>query len=348
MALLEIRNIVHGYGASAFLNNVSLQLEEGQIGCLMGPSGAGKTTVLACVAGIERPQSGIITINGKTVFGNGTDTPPEKRSVGMVFQDFALFPHLTVAKNIAFGMGGGGEKHTRLDEMLKLCDLEEVKDAYPHEISGGEQQRAALARALANRPRLLLLDEPFSRLDETLRERLAKQVRAIIKSQKLTALMVTHNQYEAFMLADIGGIIQQGAVCQWDDIYNLYHRPQCAFVAEFVGDGALLNGCMTQDGDTDTVLGILRGEKLAGGLLARAGDKVRVLLRPDDIVLDAENGFPAKIHERVFRGPTTLYSLRLAAGESVFSAWPSHLNFAPGDSVQVRAKIKHLVLFPAV
>ena len=154
----------------------------------MGPSGAGKTTVLACVAGIERPQSGVITINGKTVFCNGTDTPPEKRGIGMVFQDFALFPHLTVTKNIAFGMGSGGEKHARLDEMIKLCDLAKVKDAYPHELSGGEQQRAALARALANHPRLLLLDEPFSRLDETLRERLAKQVRAIIKSQKTNGI----------------------------------------------------------------------------------------------------------------------------------------------------------------
>ena len=347
MAFLEVRSIVHSYNRKSFLSDVSLHLEEGQIGCLMGPSGAGKTTVLSCVSGIERPQSGSIIINGETVFAKGKDIPPEKRGVGMVFQDFALFPHLTVSKNVVFGMDGNN-KAVRLQEMLELCDLTAVQNSYPHELSGGEQQRAALARALANRPRLLLLDEPFSRLDETLRERLAKQVRAIIKSRQLTTLMVTHNQHEAFMLADVGGVIQQGALCQWDDIYNLYHRPQCAFVAEFVGDGVLLNGRMTGDGSTDTVLGVLHGEKLAGGLLARAGDSVRVLLRPDDIVLDNKNGMPAEVSERTFRGPTTLYTLRLAEGESVCSAWPSHFNFAPGDSVRVRAQIKHLVLFPAI
>ncbi len=154
----------------------------------------------------------------------------------MVFQDFALFPHLDVAANIRFG----ADNDNTVDEMCELCVLSELHRAYPHELSGGEQQRAALARALAAKPEALLMDEPFSRLDESLRERLAKQVRDILKSRQLTTLFVTHNQHEAFLLADVGGVINQGVVCQWDNIYDLYRRPQCAFVADFVGDGALL------------------------------------------------------------------------------------------------------------
>lgn len=347
MAFLEVNSVDHAYpGRAVGLGGVSLQVEAGQIGCLMGPSGSGKTTVLSCIAGLEPVSAGQIVINGQQMSSADKTVPPEKRKVGMVFQDFALFPHLSVADNIRFGAGDQNGK--AVDEMCELCGLSKLKDVFPHELSGGEQQRAALARALAARPQVLLLDEPFSRLDETLRERLARQVRDILKSRNLTSLFVTHNQHEAFMLADSGGVINQGVVCQWDEIYNLYRRPQCAFVASFVGDGALLRGILADGGKVEMEMGMLSGQSRHGGFLLAPGDAVQVLLRPDDIQL-AENGqgVAAKVEERAFRGPTTLYALRLASGGRVFSQWPSHLNFHPGDEVKVRAQVKDLVLFPA-
>lgn len=345
MALLEVNGINHAYpGKKVGLGGVSLRVESGQIGCLMGPSGAGKSTVLSCIAGLEPISTGEIRIGGRKMSAAGFFVPPEKRKVGMVFQDLALFPHLSIADNIRFG--AGGKNGTVVDEMCELCGLSKLRDSYPHELSGGEQQRAALARALAAGPEVLLMDEPFSRLDETLRERLARQVREILKSRGLTALFVTHNQHEAFLLADSGGVINQGVVCQWDNIYDLYRRPQCAFVAEFVGDGVLLRGTLAAGGAVKMEMGELRGSVCHGGFLLAPGDPVQVLLRPDDIQL-AEDGVPAQVEERAFRGPTTLYALRLASGGRVLSQWPSHLNFHPGDRVAIRAEVKELVLFPA-
>lgn len=349
MALLEVNGIDHAYpGKKVGLGGVSLRVESGQIGCLMGPSGAGKTSVLLCIAGLEPVSAGEICVGGRKLSAAGFNVPPEKRGVGMVFQDLALFPHLSVTDNIRFG--GGDKNGAAADELCELCGLSDLRDAFPHELSGGEQQRAALARALATNPEVLLMDEPFSRLDETLRERLARQVREILKARGLTALFVTHNQNEAFLLADSGGVINQGVVCQWDDIYNLYHRPQCAFVADFVGDGALLRGILMPGGAVEMEMGILRGNGgNYGGFLLAPGDPVQVLLRPDDIQLaaDDEGGIPARVEERAFRGPATLYSLRLASGAKVFSQWPSHFNFHPGDRVGVRAEVRDLVMFPA-
>ena len=344
MSDLEIINIDHAYpNKNVGVSGISLHVPSGKIGCLMGPSGSGKTTILSCIAGLEPVRAGRIVIGGKTVSEPHKTMSPETREVGMVFQDFALFPHLTVAQNIAFG----NKNAAIVDEMCELCDLKQLRNSYPHELSGGEQQRAALARALATKPKILLLDEPFSRLDETLRKRLAKQVGNILKSRRLTALMVTHNQNEAFLLADVGGVINQGVICQWDDIYNLYHRPQCAFVAGFVGDGVLLRGKLIKKDTVETEMGTLIDDNIpADNFLLAPGDVVQVLLRPDDVEL-VDNGIPAQIEERAFRGPSTLYTLRLSSGNLIFSQWPSRFNFYPGDNVSVRAHIKDVVLFPA-
>ena len=346
MACLEVNRINHAYpGKRVGLGGVSLRVPAGQIGCLMGPSGSGKSTVLACIAGLEPINGGTISLGGRQLSAPNFIIPPEKRRVGMVFQDFALFPHLSVANNIRFGVR---DKNTKIvGEMAELCGLQDLQNAYPHELSGGEQQRAALARALAMQPEILLLDEPFSRLDETLRDKLAKQVREILKTRQLTALMVTHNQHEAFLLADVGGVIDQGVICQWANIDDLYRRPQCAFVADFVGDGALLRGTLTAEGAINMEMGILSGETRIGGFLLSPGAPVQVLLRPDDIYLSEEDGVPACVEERAFRGSTTLYTLRLQSGGRVFSQWPSHLNFHPGDNISIRARVKDLVLFPA-
>lgn len=359
MPRLQIKGLTHRYGKVAALNHLSLTLDDGDIGCLLGPSGSGKTTVLACVAGLEKPVAGSVFIGGE----DQSRLPPEKRGVGMVFQDFALFPHLTVRQNILFGgakangktNGGGAPAGLASEALEELCGIAKVANAYPHELSGGEAQRAALARALANAPKVLLLDEPFSRLDAALREHLMREVRAIVKESGITTLMVTHNQHEAFAIADVGGVINHGAICQWDSIYNLYHRPQCAFVAGFVGDGALIFGRLTADGGAQTQLGLLRGadKPLAAGGLAKPGDAVKILLRPDDIAAVGEGGVLAVVCERAFRGPTTLYKLRIGAGagedaETVLSEMPSHCNFAIGEGVRIVAKPRHLVVFPAL
>ena len=356
MRLLEVDSVSHEYDGRRALDGASLRLQAGEIGCLMGPSGSGKTTALLCVAGLEKISAGEIRLGRRTLSAPGIHVPPEKRGVGMVFQDCALFPHLSVAGNIAFGLranggkwGGAKSRAKRADEMAELCDISELRDAHPHELSGGEQQRAALARALAPGPDLLLLDEPFSRLDEILRRRLSRDVRDILKSAGATALLVTHNQQEAFAVADVGGVINQGVICQWDEVSELYRRPQCVFVADFVGDGAMIPGRLVSDREVDGPLGRLAGSEPAAGALARPGDAVRVLLRPDEIVL-AKNGGgrTATVVDRVFRGSSVLYTLELPGGERVLSALPGTTSFAAGDRIEVRAEVARLSLFPGV
>ena len=353
--LLRLDSVVHDYDTKRTLNGVSFTLEAGQIGCLMGPSGSGKTTVLLCIAGLEHLRSGRIQVAGKTLSEGGRHISPEKRRIGMVFQDFALFPHLCVRDNIIFGLRGAKAKaateaNRRCAEMLELCDLRDHADAFPHELSGGEQQRVALARALVMNPDVLLLDEPFSRLDAALHEKLSRQVREILKSRRQTVLMVTHNQNEAFLTADVGGVINEGAICQWGDMDSLYHRPNCTFVADFVGDGVLLAGRVVSDGAVEGALGRLAAEGMESNPLVRRGDPVQVLLRPDDVVFaEAPDGTPAVVEQRAFRGATTLYSLRLReSGEKVVSVCPSHVDYAPGAQVQVRAQVRQLILFPAL
>lgn len=355
MSVLRLESVVHNYGSRRVLNGVSFELQSGQIGCLMGPSGSGKTTVLLCIAGLEHIHSGDIMLNDSALSAAHRHVPPEKRRVGMVFQDFALFPHLSVSENIAFGLHSlaAADRRKQVAEMLELCDLRPLAAAYPHELSGGEQQRTALARALATNPDILLLDEPFSRLDAALHEKLSREVRDILKSRRQTVLMVTHNQNEAFLTADVGGVINEGAICQWDDMDNLYHRPRCTFVAEFVGDGALLAGRMQADGAVQGALGRLEGNGMSSNPLIRAGEPVKVLLRPDDVVLaaadDEQDSIAAVVEQRAFRGATTLYSLRLKhSGEKIISVSPSHALYAPGDTVGVRAQVQHLILFPAL
>lgn len=350
MTHLSVDNIIHRYPNRQTLNGVSFQLAKGEIGSLMGPSGSGKTTVLLCIAGLEKIVDGTIRLGSATLSGGGRHTKPEKRKVGMVFQDFALFPHLSVADNIGFGLSkmSAAARQSTIGSMLELCGLQAYARVFPHELSGGEQQRVALARALATNPDLLLLDEPFSCLDPQLHEKISREVRDILKSREQTSLVVTHNQNEAFLLADTGGVINEGAICQWDAMDDLYHRPRCTFVAEFVGDGTLLEGTLQSDGGVASALGVLHADEPARNLLIRAGDAVRVLLRPDDILLDPTSGTPAVVERRVFRGATSLYSLRLPSGEQVTSVWSSQQYYNLGDALPIRAQVRHLILFPSL
>ena len=242
---VQLEQVVVRYPAAAAaraaVDTLSLAIGAGQIGVLIGPSGCGKTTVLRAVAGLEPLAAGRIAVGGEVMSdaASGRHVAPEARRVGMVFQDYALFPHLSVAANVAFGLRGikRAEVDARVHELLDLVGLAHTAHRAPHQLSGGQQQRIALARALAPRPQLLLLDEPFSSLDIDLRERLAQDVRAILKATGITALFVTHDQQEAFALGDRIGVMHAGRLEQWDDAYTLYHRPATRFVAGFIGHG---------------------------------------------------------------------------------------------------------------
>ncbi|MCL4167758.1 UNVERIFIED_CONTAM: hypothetical protein GTU68_023535, partial [Idotea baltica] len=226
------------------LSDVSFSLGKGDIACLLGPSGCGKTTLLRAIAGFKSLHSGEITSAGQVLSSEKLTVPTERRNIGMVFQDFALFPHLTIGKNICFGIRQQKkvEKAKRLHELLDLIGLAGYESRYPHELSGGQQQRVALARAMAPRPRLLLLDEPFSSMDVELRGTLAKEIRSILKHESITTVMVTHDQHEAFSMADQIGVLNDGRLLQWADARTLYHYPNAAFVARFIGRSNFLEG----------------------------------------------------------------------------------------------------------
>jgi len=351
MDVLTLENISHAYGRQSVVKNLSLRLEEGEIGCLLGASGCGKTTVLRLIAGFETPTAGVVRLRGEVVAGQGRARPPEQRRIGMVFQDYALFPHLTVAGNIAFGLQEkSAPAGRRVDELLQLVGLTGLGAKYPHELSGGQQQRVALARALAPRPHLLLLDEPFSNLDVELRERLSLEVRAILKQTGTAAILVTHDQHEAFVVADVVGIMNAGRIEQWDLPYNLYHRPGNRFVADFVGDGVFLPGRVGHGNRVDTELGSLDGVEVTecdgeSCALLGEGAAVEVLLRPDDILHDDASELQAEVERKAFRGAEFLYTLKLASGGRVLALVPSHHNHALGERIGIRLEVNHVVAF---
>jgi len=230
------------------VQGVNLGLHAGDIGVLIGPSGCGKTTLLRAVAGLEPISEGQILLSGRTVSAPGHTEAAERRRIGMVFQDYALFPHMDVGRNVGFGLNHlpKAERQQRVTEVLALVGLAGAEHHFPHELSGGQQQRVALARALAPRPDLLLLDEPFSNLDVDLRERLAHEVRTILKAANATALLVTHDQLEAFAIGDVIGVMHEGQLHQWDDAYSLYHRPATRFVADFIGHGVFTHATLRE------------------------------------------------------------------------------------------------------
>ena len=341
--LLAISALRHAYGSNEVIKDLSLTLNKGTIGCLLGASGCGKTTVLRCIAGFDPVQAGEISLNGQIVSRRGVRLPTEARHVGMVFQDYALFPHLKVAENIAFGLRGGerAARARRVDEVLEIVRLPGVRDKYPDELSGGQQQRIALARALAPRPDLLLLDEPFSNLDVDFRAKLTVEVREILKQQNTTAILVTHDQNEAFSLADEIGIMRDGAIEQWDTPYRLYHEPVSRYVADFVGQGVFLPGTVLADARIRLELGVFQADTSDWP----QGTEVDVLLRPDDILHDDASPLQAKVLHKAFRGAQFLYTLQLPAGGHVMSLVPSHHNHAIGERIGIRLEIDHLVAF---
>jgi len=343
---LELQDVVRAFGSRKAVDGLSFRLEQGAIGCLLGPSGCGKTTALRCIAGFEAVTSGSIRAHGRVLATSEFSTPPELRRIGMVFQDYALFPHLSAADNIGFGLHRltASARSTRVAHMLEAVGLADSRDHYPHQLSGGQQQRIALARALAPEPELILLDEPFSSLDVELRERLSVEVRGILKSLNATALLVTHDQQEAFAVADMVGVMKDGRLEQWDAPYELYHRPRTRFVADFVGQGVFVAGEVIERGSVRTELGVMR-INVNGAW--KAGDRVELLLRPDDVIHDDASELRAEVCTRAFRGAEFMYSLKMPGGTRLLSLVPSHHNHQIGEHIGIRIEPDHVVAFAA-
>jgi len=344
--LLQLQNIACRYQGQTIFSDLSLHINEGTIACLLGPSGCGKTTVLRTIAGFEPLSAGEIRINGELIATPAYSLSPDKRGLGMVFQDYALFPHMTLNDNIGFGLRHlpRQQRQQLIDEMLETVGMHGLGERYPHELSGGQQQRVALARALAAAPRLLLLDEPFSNLDIDLRERLGQDIREILKQRGITTLLVTHDQHEAFALGDIIGIMNNGRILQWDTPFNLYHEPNNLFVADFIGQGVLLEGTLTESDKVRTDLGLIQGDRAYPW---PEGANVNVLLRPDDIVPDPDSALQGIIIHEAFKGAEIMYTLEFPSGCKVLTLFPSHQRHAIGDSVGIRVAAEHLVAFPA-
>lgn len=343
--LLKLESVRCSFDDEVVVSDLSFHINEGDIACLLGPSGCGKTTTLRAIAGFEPITAGIISLRNQPVSTPQHRLPPEQRHLGMVFQDYALFPHLTLWENVCFGLRklSRGEKQKVAQRVLELVGLEQISHRYPHEISGGQQQRVALARALAPEPALILLDEPFSNLDVDLRRRLALEVRDILKQQRITALMVTHDQEEAFAMADKVGVMQNGVLQQWDAPFTLYHEPANRFVAGFIGQGRFLPGRALAPDQVATELGLLRGNRAYPW---EPGTAVEVLLRPDDVQPDPHGPLRALILNKTFTGATSLVQLKLPSGAIIDALFPSNTEEQPGDIVGVRLDMRHLVAFP--
>ena len=319
--VLELSGVRREYGSETAVDGVDLVVREGELLTLLGPSGCGKTTTLRLIAGLDAPTDGTVRVAGEPVAGVGEAVPPEERDVGMVFQEFALFPHLTVAENVAFGIDDWPEteRDERVRELLELVGLEAYGDRSPTDLSGGQRQRVALARSLAPEPDVLLLDEPFSNLDVRLRTRMREEVRRILKAAGVTAVSVTHDQEEALSISDRVAVVNDGQVEQVGRPEDVFEHPESRFVAEFIGQASFLTGTFS-DGSVATGLGTFQAEMLQGLTADYDGAAVDVLVRPDDLraspVEDGDGG-DGTVVGREYTGPSFVYDVELDSGDLV-------------------------------
>jgi iron(III) transport system ATP-binding protein len=342
--LLEVKNIHCKYQNETVVRDLSLHVNQGSLVCLLGPSGCGKTTVMRAIAGFEPVYNGEIRMGGRLLSKPSYSEAPEKRRLGMVFQDYALFPHMDVYHNVIFGIRHqpAEEKRRTCGRMLELVGMQGFENRFPHELSGGQQQRIALARALAAKPEMLLMDEPFSSLDPDIRENLSVEVRQILKHEGITGILVTHHQDEAFAMGDQVGVMKQGCIHQWDTPFNLYHEPVDHFVADFIGQGVFLEGTMLAPDTIETELGVIKGDR---AYKWPSGSKVEILLRPDDVVSDPESPMSGTVVQKAFKGADILYTLRLSTGSRILSLFPSHQNHDIGETVHFQINMPHVVAF---
>src|SRR5919109_1122168 len=343
MNLLSLDEVTKFYPAQPLpaVDHLSLELEKGEILALLGPSGCGKTTTLRLIAGFERPDTGVVEIGGRVMAEGRMCVPPEQRGVGVVFQEYTLFPHLTVEENVLFGLRhlATQERTQRLREMLEMVGLCAFARRYPHELSGGQQRRVALARALAPRPAVLLLDEPFSNLDADLRTHMLHEVYAILRNLETTAVFVTHDHEEAFMVADRVGVLNGGRLEQLSCPEEIYHRPATRFVARFVGQAKFLPGRVVRTG-IETDIGTF-----PNSLNLPEGAAVEVMIRPHQLELRPDAAGNGLVISRRFRGADALVVVQLPSGVTLYSYQASALRFQAKDRVTVGAKPCHSVAF---
>jgi iron(III) transport system ATP-binding protein len=316
------------YGPVRAVDGLDLEVERGSITALVGPSGCGKTTTLRLLAGFERPDGGTISASGRVLAGTGTFVPPESRRIGVVFQEYALFPHLDVAGNIAYALGRKADRG-RVAEVLRLVGLDGISDRPVHELSGGQQQRVALARALAPSPDVVLLDEPFSNLDASLRDRLRQEVSQILRETGVTAIFVTHDQEEALSVADTVAVMSDGRIEQIGSPEEVYSRPSNRWVAEFIGEIEVLSG-RVRDGRAECDLGSVPAGDAVG--------EVDVLIRPESLavaVRASSRSVPAEVVARRFFGHDQLLELRLESGRVIRSRQLGFPTWHAGDRVHV-------------
>ena len=334
---------VHFYDRPV-VQQASFTLLPSEIGCILGPSGCGKSTLLRTIAGFETPASGLIRWKDEILSSPQLIVNPENRRIGMVFQDLALFPHLNAQQNIGFGLRhlDKSDRGRRIAELIKLFELSGLEDRPPHELSGGEQQRVALARAMAPKPRLLLMDEAFSNLDVELRHALLAEVRSILKHEQMSAILVTHDQNEAFEIADKIGVMNEGKIHQWDEPYTIYHRPKTRFIAEFIGEGELIIGHTIAKNRLRTAIGDFN---IPAEYNFENGRDVEILIRPDDILHQDDSEIIGRIVQISFRGSHYQYRIELPDGLQIYCFADSHHKHKLDEWVGFKPKIEHLVIF---
>jgi iron(III) transport system ATP-binding protein len=351
---LEIEHLTRRFGGRAVVDDVSLQVMPGQVTCLLGPSGCGKSTTLRCIAGVDRQDSGRILVDGALICDGVVSVPPEGRSIGLMFQDFALFPHLTVAENVAFGLDGSkAEKRARVRELLDRVHLGRFIDEFPHELSGGEQQRVALARAIAPRPRVMLMDEPFSGLDNRLRDGIRDETLEILKEEGAAVLLVTHEPEEAMRMADEIALMRKGRIVQQGAPYNVYNTPVDKAAAAFFSDINVIRSTV-RGALTDTPF----GQFLAPGVAD--GTEVEIVIRPQHLKIDfdrhgrgpnptAVDGVPARgiVQRARFMGSESLVEFRMDHDMSILKATvPSVFLPKPGMALWLTIRRDRCFVFP--
>lgn len=326
---LDVRHLSKRFGDRLVVNDVSLSVSPGHILALLGPSGCGKTTTLRLIAGFETPDGGRIDIAGRQVAGEGANVPPERRRTGMVFQDYALFPHLNVGQNVGFALGRGSAGSVRVAELLAFVGLPGYENKMPQQLSGGEQQRVSLARALSLDPAVLLLDEPFSNLDAALRTTVRAEVRAMLKAKAITAVFVTHDQEEALFLGDEVAVMMDGRLEQMGPPEDVFHRPKSRRVAEFIGQTTILPGEAEADGFMTPVGRLARPHGLV------EGTAVEVAVRPDDLALVPDPDGNGRVLDRQFLGIDYIYTVALADGRALACRQPHTVDLPAGQTVTV-------------
>ncbi|ALG71765.1 sulfate ABC transporter ATP-binding protein [Azospirillum thiophilum] len=342
-----LSGITHRYGRLTAVDDVSLSVAPREVVCIVGPSGCGKSTLLRLISGLETVQAGTITVDGAPLATADRSLPPEKRPVGMMFQDFALFPHLTVAGNIAFGQTDRprAERKRRVAELLETMALTRYADVYPHTLSGGQQQRVALARAMARDPKVLLLDEPFSALDEQLRRSVREEVVRIIRATGVATIVVTHDPEEAMEMGNRVVVMEAGRVIQADSPVNLYKRPANSFVARLFGEVNRFQSTVS-DGRIVTPLGLIQAPHLPGGT------RVEVACRVEDLELvplgARPDAVPVRVRHSSFLGSATRVCLDLPGGApEIHARLPGHVDVHAGQELSAAMAAERVMVFPA-